>query len=83
MQIIHELIARAATRFPERPALMEPTEVSGGGEADVTTLIYAMLQQCVQQFACALQKQRIEQGGRVPHASLNAMTPGGALSPCS
>lgn len=65
VKTLNELFASAVARFPERPALMEPAEASGGGEAHVTTLTYAMLQQRVQQVAGALQQQGIEKGDRV------------------
>ena len=65
MSTIHELVASAAARFPERPALVEPSEGSESGEARMATLTYALLQQRVQQVAGAFQQQGIEKGDRV------------------
>lgn len=43
VKTLNELFASAVRRFPERPALIEPTGASGGDEARVTTLTHALL----------------------------------------
>ena len=61
METINDILENAVKRFPERPALIEPTEESG----EMTTLTYAMLQQRVQQFAGYLQEQHVAKGDRL------------------
>lgn len=61
MDTINDIFENAAKRFPERPALIEPTE----GSEEMTTLTYTMLQQRVQQFAGYLQEQNIARGDRL------------------
>lgn len=65
METINELFASAVKRFPERPALLEPTEESHGSKESMTTLTYTMLNQRVQQFAGYLQEQNVGQGERL------------------
>ena len=65
METINDLFASAVKRFPERPALLEPAEESGGNKGEMVTLTYVQLQQRVQQFAGYLQEQQIGKGDRL------------------
>lgn len=65
VETINDLFVSAVKRFPERPALLEPTEEAGGDKGAMTTLTFSMLQQRAQQFAGHLQAQNIAQGDRV------------------
>ena len=65
METINELFASAVKRFPNRPALLEPTEESGKNKGEVTSLTYTELQQRVEQFAGYLQEQQLAKGERL------------------
>ena len=65
METINELFANAVKRYPERPALLEPTNEAQGSKGKMTVLTYAQLQQAAQQFAGYLQEQGIEKGDRI------------------
>lgn len=65
METINELFASAVKRFPDRPALLEPTEESGKNKGEITTLTYTELQQRVEQFAGYLQEQQVAKGERL------------------
>lgn len=65
METINELFANAVKRFPDRPALLEPTEESGKNKGEMTTLNFRELQQRVEQFAGYLQGEQIAKGDRL------------------
>lgn len=65
METLNDLFENAARRFPERPALLEPTEDGQRDRTCVTTLTYTKLQQRVQQFAGYLQEQHVQKGDRL------------------
>jgi long-chain acyl-CoA synthetase len=65
VETINEIMASAVKRFPERRALLEPAEESGGGKEEMVTLTYRMLQQRIEQFAGYLQEQQVARGDRL------------------
>lgn len=65
MDTINVLFANAVKRFPDRPALLEPTEESGKNKGELTRLTYAQLNQRVERFAGYLQEQQVAKGERL------------------
>ncbi len=65
METINDMFASAVKRFPDRPALLEPSEESGRNKGEMLTLNYAELQRRVEQFAGYLQEQKIVKGERL------------------
>ena len=65
METINELFANAVKRFPDRPALLEPTEESGKSKEEMTILTYSELQQRIELFAGYLQEQQVAKGDRL------------------